>query len=590
MTSSWPEGLRAVRALCDRVTVAPGDVHHPLVRARQRLDRDLLPRTAGSHQHLVVGIVGPNNAGKSSLFNTLVGRKLSPATPTGGATSRLLAAAHPDLLALLSAEPTLAQFPLRTVQPGPEGVAEALTIGDDPGELLVVETADVPAHVLLIDTPDFDSIQVENRRASQALLAVADLAVVVVTRHTYQNREVVTFLESWLAHGRPWLLVYNESIQPEVTRSHAAKLAHDLGSPPVAVFHAAFDLGIQTEEHPLRPVSLDDADRPMRDWLFELKLSGDLKERALSASLAQLLDDLTALKARLSAEASVADELLGRAQHHAARLGQEVASHAMPMKPFLEAFRAVLDRRPNLLARGARGLLRRTRLLLESAWAKVVPPRPDAVEPRHDVHLVDIERESLHAAWAPFFEELTADLHAVARGEEVELGEAVTARLDTELTPSASAAARVRVSERLAEDTGALRSFQHACEDLIEADLEERGNEWFLQLAIDAVHLFPSLLAGIVIFHTGGLGWDVAIGGAGTLSSVLAERLSKLLGTSVARRARKRWTQLRGERLADIVLDEALPASRPMLTVRSQQQHEVVEDLNQHMESLPWPT
>jgi hypothetical protein len=36
----------------------------------------------------------------------------------------------------------------------------------------------------------------------------------------------------------------------------------------------------------------------------------------------------------------------------------------MPMGPFLEAFRAVLDRRPSLFQRGLRGALK-TRLALE---------------------------------------------------------------------------------------------------------------------------------------------------------------------------------------------------------------------------------
>jgi len=47
------------------------------------LERDLLPRSAGGDAYLVIGIVGPNNAGKSALFNALVGRPLSPSLPTG---------------------------------------------------------------------------------------------------------------------------------------------------------------------------------------------------------------------------------------------------------------------------------------------------------------------------------------------------------------------------------------------------------------------------------------------------------------------------------------------------------------------------
>ena len=37
------------------------------------------------------------------------------------------------------------------------------------------------------------------------------LVVLVVTRHTYQNRDVVHFLRRWLDCGRPWVLLYNEA-------------------------------------------------------------------------------------------------------------------------------------------------------------------------------------------------------------------------------------------------------------------------------------------------------------------------------------------------------------------------------------------
>ena len=94
-----------------------------------RLERDLLPRTAGAHDHLVVGIVGPNNAGKSALFNALVAGATAPGDPapptisptvaTGGATRRLVGALAPPLRAAFEAEPTLQRFPMRGVTARP---------------------------------------------------------------------------------------------------------------------------------------------------------------------------------------------------------------------------------------------------------------------------------------------------------------------------------------------------------------------------------------------------------------------------------------------------------------------------------------
>ena len=78
MHPDLPDRLRTLRDLLERVVADDGaaagqEVSRRAEEAAERLDRDLLPRTAGGHTHLVVGIVGPNNAGKSALFNALVG-------------------------------------------------------------------------------------------------------------------------------------------------------------------------------------------------------------------------------------------------------------------------------------------------------------------------------------------------------------------------------------------------------------------------------------------------------------------------------------------------------------------------------------
>ena len=123
---------------------------------------------------------------------------------------------------------------MRGVTPTREGVLEALQEAEVPAELLLIETTAVPEGLLLVDTPDFDSVLRTNREVAAALLQVADVAVAVVTRHTYQNRDVVEFLAEWLAHERPWVLVYNEAFDDAITRRHVEALARGVGAPPVA--------------------------------------------------------------------------------------------------------------------------------------------------------------------------------------------------------------------------------------------------------------------------------------------------------------------------------------------------------------------
>jgi len=577
-------------------------------RVRERLERDLCPRTAGGADHLVVGIVGPNNAGKSALFNALVGiGELSPSRPTGGATRRLVGAIHPDLRRHLELEPTLARFPMRGVTPSARGLLEALdeATGEarDLAELLLVETTALPPGLLLVDTPDFDSVLRTNREVAAALLCVADVAIAVVTRHTYQNRDVVEFLREWLAHGRPWLLVYNESFDADVTRRHAATLAHGVGTRPLAVFAAPHSAAVARGEAPLEPRAVPlgasegleglagtganevdlavAADMPLGVWLRDRGEARSLKRRALAASLAQLDADLLDMR-RLAAEvASEAESLVSTIGAHAAALGHAAAQETMPAVVFLDAFRRVLDQRPSALQRQMRSGLRWTGERIESGatWLRKRLVG-EAVERRShgasDAALA--EGNALAARWTTFHESLVRALRGPREAARDADGPLYTA-LERDLEESASVGlARTRAAA--ATDGRELVDFARTCEELVVAELDRGGMEWALQLGVDVLYLLPAFAAGAVIVHTGGLGADVAVAGGGALSAVLAERLSRLLGSGVAREARARWATLRGAALADMALEGALPRSAPLLARRARERREIARELD----------
>jgi hypothetical protein len=574
MSADLPIRLRELRSLLEPLPPqAPR-----LQAAARRLDRDLLPRTAGSSAPLVVGVVGPNNAGKSTLFNALVGRAVSPAMPTGGATRRLIGVAHPDLRARLESEPTLARFVLRRVDTGGELVQEALLEPEDPSELLLVDDASLSEGLLLVDTPDFDSVMVSNRDASEALLRVTDVALVVVTRHSYQNQEVVQFLIDWLTHGRPWVLVYNESIGVEVTAEHAAKLGEDVGQPPEAVFHAPHDLAIAEGRAALTPKALPgphhgpEVNTVLGDWLNDLPRRTDLKRRALASSMGQLADEVTQGVASLDEVAARGREVEGVVRKHCDAMGRSIAAAAIPMGPFLAAFRAVLDRRPGWLPRGYRGLLRRGRMAVQSGWSKLLGREPSTQSEPVDRRLEQAERDALRAGFARFFETLSEGLREVDGGM-------FTETLRQDLTGARLAEAESRIDEQLGADSEVTRAFRESMEARIEQELDSRNDEMLLQAAVDALHILPAVAAGIVIVHTAGLGADMAVGGAGAVSTLLAERMSRLLGRPVAQAARERWIELEGNRLASLARGAALPTTVALLEGEVARSAQRAEDL-----------
>lgn len=533
----------------------------------------------------MVGIVGPNNSGKSALFNALVaggeiGRggappERSPSRPTGGATRRLVGAGHPELVELLRSEPTLQRFAIAngggTFDPtldAPDGHAD---------ELLLASVDSVPPSLLLVDTPDFDSVFVRNREVTDALLTVCDLAVVVVTRHTYQNNDVVMFLREWLASGRPWVLVYNEAIDEATTWAHGAKLASDIDSPPEAIFHAPYDAAVAEGRAALTPMGLpgkgvwSDVDVDLASWLRDLDAAGELKRRSLSSSLMSLRGELAALRRAATAELAGVAELEASMTRSTEPLGRAVARQAMPMGPFLEAFREVLDERPTLLQRELRRGLRWTGdKLLQGARAVgglvgVGAAGAPAGWRGVDGTLLDAERAQLACQWVDCAEPALRELRATLRAGSFPPALALT------LEPLILGAPDVhgglaRASERLSLDPELLREYRAGCRELIGAELDAGRSEWALQLAVDGLHLLPIGVAGAVIVQTGGLGADLAVAGGGAVSAALAERLSRLLGTGVANAAREQWVELRSARIAEAACEglggEALIAMR----------------------------
>ena len=538
------------------------------------LERDLLPRTAGGDAYLIVGIVGPNNAGKSALFNALVGRALSPSVPTGGATRRLVGAAHPTLLGQLRAEPTLARFRLRPF--ASDTAADApLQPAVDPAELLVAEEPHLPPMLMLIDTPDFDSILEDNRVASESLLAVADLVVAIVTRHSYQNKAVVRFLERWLQHGRPWMLVYNEASDADVARAHASKLAADVGTPPLAAFWAPHSLAVQEERAALDPTQLPldsvaAPDRRLQALLFDLEQIAQVKSRAFDAALGRLRAALRDTASALASEALRASAVLQAADMRAFEAGMRVASAAMPARPFVDAFRAVLDRRSNPLSRSWRTTLRHIRLGIESIPARLRGSRPQSPDAAA-ISLAAIEREELDKSWPQFWEELVRDLGREARHPARQsAAPAVAQQLDRDLDEGRRGDAHARAQAALRMAPADVAEFQRACEELVDKAIEDRGFDLDIQAAADLATLVPIALAAAVIVNTGGLGTDLAAAGGGALGTFLFEKYAHVLGSGIMAEARRRWIEVRGRQLAHALTDAALRSTAPELRTAAQ--------------------
>ncbi|MGO9832455.1 MAG: GTPase [Myxococcaceae bacterium] len=504
----------------------------------ERLRRDLLPRLSAEAPLLLAAIAGPNNVGKSTLFNALAAERLSPAHPEGGLTKQCLAVAHPNTASGVGLQALAQRY---TVLDVPAGSQPPVDVPGPVGRLYLAQRQQLPAGLVLLDTPDLDSVVAANRERTEALLVTVDVLVFVVSRHTYQNAALVAFLREAVAHGRPWLVLYNEAPDKALARAHLEKLTQDVGQPPLARFYSPHDTAVESGTAWLRPEPLD-AGPGLAELLANPVLGARLRQQARQASLQEAHTALGRVTAAVLAGAAEPARLRARVRDALFSTGAQAALHAVPADILVEAFREELDARSALhrwvrtpfrgLATAVSALGRRVRRSFtgESSTARVDP----AQEADH------VLREGvgrLLESLAPELSAWTGDATG-RRLLEAALGEA---------TLRAVRAPQPLVVADTPEDRDALHAF---CRALVRKELPGGFAEGALQTVATLVYSVPAGAAAVVTVAFGGLGQDAALWAGTLLSTPLMERFVDALGTGIRRNVSLAWAKQHGKTLA----------------------------------------
>ncbi|MFL6184227.1 MAG: GTPase [Actinomycetes bacterium] len=170
---------------------APGD----LGAARRRrlawhLDDYLLPRVRDLEAPLVCILLGSTGAGKSSLLNGLAGAPISPSGVVRPTTMRPVVLLAPGQVDAFMAGKVLA------------------ALADADRLQLAIHDRAFP-EIALVDAPDVDSVEAQNRRTAEELLQAADLCLFVTTAQRYADAVPWEFLHQAKARGVPLLVVVN---------------------------------------------------------------------------------------------------------------------------------------------------------------------------------------------------------------------------------------------------------------------------------------------------------------------------------------------------------------------------------------------
>ncbi len=212
-----------LRALGEAAELADGRLDAVHVAAARAVVARAGARIGLGIENTVVALAGTTGAGKSSLFNALVGEEVVPAgrrrPTTSAATAAIWGSVDDALLDWL-------RVPSRRRRVG--GAWDGL---------------------VLLDLPDFDSIEASNRAEAQRLVALVDLLVWVTDPQKYADASLHDdFLRPLASHGDTMLVVLNQvdTLDPaaaEACRTDLRRLLGEDGLPQVPVLAASAATG-----------------------------------------------------------------------------------------------------------------------------------------------------------------------------------------------------------------------------------------------------------------------------------------------------------------------------------------------------------
>ncbi|MCD9141670.1 dynamin family protein [Streptomyces albireticuli] len=249
-----PRLLDALTALRDRVEAARFPLPLPgAARARRnraellaQLDDYLVPRLCAPEAPLLAVVGGSTGAGKSTLVNSLVGRRVTEAGVLRPTTRTPVLVCHPDDHHWFAGTRVLPELRRIWVPVQDKAVPEPHAAGeadDEEADVLDVETDDgggelpalrietdrtLPRGLALLDAPDIDSLVERNRELAAELICAADIWVLVTTATRYADAVPWHLLRTAKEYDVTLVTVLDRvphQVALEVSRHYAALLA-----------------------------------------------------------------------------------------------------------------------------------------------------------------------------------------------------------------------------------------------------------------------------------------------------------------------------------------------------------------------------
>ncbi len=256
----------------------------------------VLPRLARLDAPLLVVVGGSTGAGKSTLVNSLVGRRVSETGVLRPTTRSPVLVLNPEDQAWFTSNrilPGMARTTSSTGSGGDGNVGEpargqAESGGIGGAGLQLTTDATVPLGLALLDAPDVDSVVTENRELAEQLLAAADLWLFVTSAARYADAVPWGFLRIAVERSVAVALVLDR-VAPQAAEEISAHLRemlaeHGLAHAPLFVVP---EVGLDGAG--LIPLG---AVMPLRIWLGNLAADSAARAAVVRQTLEGAIDHL----------------------------------------------------------------------------------------------------------------------------------------------------------------------------------------------------------------------------------------------------------------------------------------------------------
>jgi energy-coupling factor transporter ATP-binding protein EcfA2 len=273
-------------------------------------------RAASLDAPLLVVLVGPTGAGKSTVFNTIAGRAASETGVLRPTTRVAVVLLHPEDRAAM-VEGTFARI--------------------SPAQIRFVEDDTIERGLVLVDAPDIDSVEHANRELTDRLIEAADLALFVTTATRYADRVPWGVLDRVRERGLPLQVIVNR-MPPD---------ASDRDDIVADVRRLLSEAGLDRAQAPLAGASLPgQTDPPVpREIVAVAEGALDpLGDRLERAAIAPVLDEIARLRADRDARLELAARALTGSLTGLGETLDQIADDAEHESIDVEALRRIADR------------------------------------------------------------------------------------------------------------------------------------------------------------------------------------------------------------------------------------------------------